>query len=129
VVFVLLLGAERIALRSRPLIGTGTDITTVMPQDYQRAGLGFDAFSAAPTAVTTGVGGSAEVRRVSAFVLMADRKIGKLYRYPFLLNVAPPAGAFRRLPSLLGRDVTDQFRLIIDPTNDFVALDDPELYR
>lgn len=116
-------------VRCNPLVDTGSDVTMVMPTDYERAGLAWSEFSGAPSAAATGVGGFAEIKIVGAILFLFDPDDGRLIRFHTPLNVAPPTPEFYRLPSLLGRDITDHFRLVIDPTNDLVALDDPELYR
>jgi hypothetical protein len=44
------------------------------------------------------------------------------------LAFAAPEGSANPLPSILGRDVIDHFRLVVDRTNGVVELDDPAKY-
>jgi hypothetical protein len=123
------LGATQPLVHVDFLIDTGAEQTLIMPDDYMAAGIRFRDFQRFPTGAPVGVGGPITVRIVPSLIWLREEEAGDLKPHLVVIQVAEPNHITVPLPSLLGRDFTDQFRLIIDPTNDVLVLDDPEKYR
>jgi len=61
-----------------------------------------------------GLGGDADCHEVEAIVLFADETY--VYSYIINLSVMPPGPGIESIPSLLGRDVLDNWAMTYDPT-------------
>lgn len=95
------------------LFDTGADKSHLMPLDAQRCGIDYNVLQR--TEPTTGVGGQMESYVESAHVVFADND--ELYIYSIELGISPPAPDIMRIPSLLGRDVIDSWRVSYDKPN------------
>ena len=51
-------------------------------------------------------------------MLIFSEEVGLLYIYTIDLLLAPPTAEIMELPSILGRDVLDRWRMTYDPGND-----------
>ena len=99
------------------LIDTGADDTVLHPSDLQRPGapplaLSFDDHPERRR--VEGIGGGGYIIPVSARLLFqTDAGTGRLW-HDCRIWVAQPTDANRRIPSLLGRDLLQLFRLTVD---------------
>lgn len=118
-------GLKPTPVTCRFLVDTGADRTLVTPSDYESDGFRYQDFRTFPAADSRGVGGLLEGRLVQARLLLRNDD-GTLQQIGVEVEVARPTPQIEALPSLLGRDVTDLFRLTVDRTVNLVALDDPE---
>lgn len=94
------------------LVDTGADRTYLTPGDG--AVLGLDYSLLETRTQTTGVGGSALDFTEPAVLVFDDAR--RLYIYEFVLAIALPTTSNRTLPSLLGRDILDQWHMSYRPT-------------
>lgn len=97
------------------LLDTGADTTVLMANDAARMGIDFRNM---PPSFRrgSGVGGSIRLHQMSASITFADRE--NLYVYRAELAIAEPGRHNRGLPSLLGRDILNRWRLRYDaPAN------------
>ncbi len=91
------------------LIDTGADQTVLMPPDARR--LGVDHSVLTTTTISAGVGGSSTDFVEDAQVVFTD-EVFHIYRTR-LIVMAPREGA-ESLPSLLGRNILNRWRLVFD---------------
>ena len=100
------------------LVDSGADATVLMPADARK--IGFDFATARKTGRSHGIGGSAATSGLDAFLLFYDREDQCLYGYDTgRLAVIHPAGTvMERAPSLLGRDILDNWCWTCDRLND-----------
>lgn len=94
------------------LVDTGADSTTLMPADAARLGLDLSSLPDSQT-LCIGIGGVAQCHVVDGLLVFSDDS--QLYSYVLRLTVAPPAQGLDDLPSLLGRDVLDNWAMTYDP--------------
>ena len=104
------------ATRSIPfLLDTGADTTFLMAEDAIRMGIDFGNLTLSPR-LGSGVGGYIRIYHADASITFADRE--NLYVYRAELAIAEPGEHNRGLPSLLGRDILNRWRLRYDaPAN------------
>jgi hypothetical protein len=98
------------------LVDTGADGTVFMPADSRKLGINFAALRNPVT--SEGIGGPARGFNEQVVLSFSDRR----YIYSYLLDVeisAPSAHNFK-FPSLLGRDIIDQWRFVSDRQKDKV---------
>ena len=102
--------------RSIPfLLDTGADTTFLMAEDAIRMGVDFGKLALSPS-LGSGVGGYIRIYHADASITFADRE--NLYVYRAELAIAEPGEHNRGLPSLLGRDILNRWRLRYDaPAN------------
>jgi hypothetical protein len=112
------------ARAARFLVDTGADLTIVHPIDYRSMGLSFADFKSFPEESSTGVGGRAAYRRVPVELYLRHDS-GQFDRLRLAIMVARSDLAALRLPSLLGRDVTDLYVLTIARPHDRLSLEYP----
>lgn len=103
----------RVNHRLMLLVDTGSIATCLHPADAIRAGIPFEQLE--NEIGYAGVGGSATYFREIANLLFEDDSRLRIYRLNLL--IAAPTENNRELPSLLGRDVLNRWRLEYDPTN------------
>jgi hypothetical protein len=108
----------------RFLLDTGADRTLVVPVDYESDGFRYQDFRRFPPADSMGFGGELEGRLVEAKLLLRHAD-GAYQQIAVEVEIAKPAPAIERLPSILGRDVADLFRLVVDRSVNLVCLDVP----
>src|SRR5262245_48262631 len=92
------------------LVDTGADGTVLMPIDSLKLGVDFGSLRN-PTS-SQGVGGIAHGFNERVVLSFSDRR--HVFSYVLRIEVLAPAAHNMRLPSLLGRDILDQWRCIID---------------
>lgn len=97
------------------LLDTGSDTTVLMADDAARMGIDFR--NVKPSSwLGSGVGGSIRLHQVSASIVFSDESNHYVYRAE--LAVAEPGEHNRGLPSLLGRDILNRWRLRYDAPAD-----------
>ena len=96
------------------LFDTGADHTVLMPKDA--AVLGVDYALLPSPEETLGVGGLAETSPEDARIVFADSDVGAVYVYEMPVRILLPSGdpSEMRLPSLLGRDIINRWRVVYD---------------
>lgn len=114
-------GTNRELLSAHFLIDSGADNTFVPAKAYQASGFAYENFSEFPAAYPVGIGGAVEVRAVPARLLLINDG-GQLVQVDAQVEIAKPHPDLDLLPPLLGRDVTDHFRIVIDRQANIVAL-------
>jgi predicted aspartyl protease len=95
------------------LVDTGADATVLMPVDIQR--LGIDYGRLGMTTRSTGIGGESEDFVESAVVVFADEM---LHLYNINLTIMKDRPELIEAPSLLGRDVINRWRMVLDHASD-----------
>lgn len=103
------------------VVDTGADATLVLPADYEAVGMLYRDFRSYPLSYPSGYGGSMEARNVpTALFLRHDD--GRYDRISLEAEIAKPDPRNEDLPSVLGRDALDLFRLVIDRSVSLVCL-------
>ena len=95
------------------LVDTGASASCLHPADAIRAGIPFDELG--NRVGYLGIGGSSAYFRESANLLFEDDSYLQIYRLDLL--IAAPTENNRDLPSLLGRDVLNRWRMDYDPAD------------
>ena len=96
------------------LVDTGADVSTLMPADGLTIGIDYQTLIN-PTNVG-GIGGDASCFRETA-VLVFDEPNRNLIRfYSITMTILQPQQALMRMPSILGRDILDRWRMSYDPS-------------
>ena len=95
------------------LLDTGADRTCLHPRDAVRIRMPFGQLADKQT--SRGVGGRSSYFREQAIIAFRDRPQLRLYAIELL--VAEPQEDNDTLPSLLGRDIINQWYMQYDPTN------------
>ena len=97
------------------LLDTGADTTFLMAEDAIQMGIDFGSLTLS-SSLGSGVGGYIRLYHADASITFADRE--NLYVYRAELAIAEPGEHNRGLPSLLGRDILNRWRLRYDaPAN------------
>ena len=94
------------------LFDTGADSTVLMPADA--ATLGVDYALLANPSESFGIGGTAATYIEAARLAFADSGGERVYGYGVSLRIHHPTDDAMRVPSLLGRDVIDRWRVTYD---------------
>ncbi len=99
------------------MIDTGSSTTALNPGDLR----GVDLTGLGPEEpVALGYGGPTLGRETLAHVLLEEPGVGvRVYQVAILLFTAPE---LRSLPSVLGRDILRNFRMVYDPSNELLDL-------
>ena len=92
------------------IFDTGADTSLLMPLDAQRMGIDYAMFET--TESTLGIGGVSENFIESAYLAFVGDEA--LYGYEIELHVCRPAEELMTIPSLLGRDIIDRWRVTYD---------------
>ena len=95
------------------LVDIGATASCLHPADAIRAGIPFDELG--NRLGYPGIGGSSAYFRESVNLLFEDGSYLQIYRLD--LPIAAPTGSNRDLPSLLGRDVLNRWRMDYDPAD------------
>ena len=94
------------------LVDTGASATCLHPADAIRAGIPFDLLENRIDYL--GIGGTSAYFRETANLLFEDESYLRIYRLDLL--IAAPTDNNRELPSLIGRDVLNRWRMDYHPT-------------
>ena len=96
------------------MFDTCADHTVLMPKDA--AVLGVDHALLPDPEETLGVGGLAETSQEDARIVFADSNVRAVYVYDMPVRILLPSGnpSEMRLPSLLGRDIINRWRVVYD---------------
>jgi hypothetical protein len=92
------------------LVDTGADGTILMPADSLRLAIDFRALRR--PMISEGIGGPARGFNEQMILSFSDRKF--IYSYLLDIEVAAPTKRNHRFPSLLGRDILDQWRIVLE---------------
>jgi hypothetical protein len=92
------------------LVDTGADGTVLMPADSKKLGINFRSLRNPTT--SEGIGGKADGFNERVVLTFSD----KIHVYAYLLNIelSVPTRHNHRFPSLLGRDILDRWRFVMD---------------
>jgi Retroviral aspartyl protease len=107
------------------LIDTGADFTTVHPADAFRLWPGYFThdFARDPTVREMhGIGGPARFIPLQAELQFIDDEMGAVAAPMTVWVAAPDEQGLWNLPSLLGRDIIQQFTLTVDARKDAIHL-------
>ena len=100
------------------LVDTGADQTLIHPLDGLRLSIDYPKLS--DTSESVGVGGIAQNFVEPALVVFSEP--GRmLYVYTVVVAIAPPSPDIMNLPSLLGRDILNQWRMVVEPHRDILT--------
>jgi hypothetical protein len=103
------------------VIDTGADRTLILPAHYEP--YAYTDFRHYELDYPGGFGGSIEVRRVLPTLLHFRQDDGQFVRVTAEVEVARPNAGLRGYPSVLGRDVVDLYRLVVDKPAGHVYLE------
>jgi hypothetical protein len=100
------------------LVDTGADKTLLMPLNSLTLGVDFSKLTGEEPSV--GIGGASHNFTKPALLLFVEhRKFLHLYRIDLL--IAPPSPEIMDVPSLLGRDVIDRWRMVYNPSRKWLS--------
>jgi len=114
------LPSQNLATNVSFLMDTGADQTVLMPADATKMGLSFAELKNG--SVSLGVGGYAKDFIEPANVIFLGSS-GKLYIYQIQLRISESAPAIMDVPSLLGRNIIDSWRIRYSPTEKVLECD------
>lgn len=115
------LGGEKHRFFIPLIIDTGADRTILVP-DYEP--YEYADFSSYPTDYPGGYGGLIAVRCVPVQIELENQD-GRFDRLNRTIEIASPESVSPGLPSAMGRDVLDLYRLTIDKSVNLVSLERP----
>ena len=95
-------------------LDTGTDYTTLMPRDA--SSMRIDHAQLDDELVLATAGGAASVFLEPALVQFTDLGASRAYTYRIMMAIAAPSVGIMRVPSLLGRDIINRWRIDYHPT-------------
>jgi hypothetical protein len=113
------------------LIDTGSSVTTILDRDRERLGLGWNKL-AKTSKTLTGIGGTIDTRVISDGLLFFRTMTGDMIREKVDVYVAKhdmtrldrrTEERILQLPSLLGRDLIERYRLVYDKSRSQVYLE------
>jgi len=85
-----------------------------MPDDSQKLNIDFRLLTNPD--VATGIGGNAITFKEDAFLTFFEANTNKLRLYSTPVHFIAPNSHTAGIPSLLGRDILDRWRMVHDPT-------------
>lgn len=94
------------------LLDTGADGTTLMPMDARALGIDFGALCR--RIQSGGVGGAATTYREPAYLAFESEDGRTVYGYRVDLSIIAPSEDISNIPSLLGRDIINRWRITYD---------------
>ena len=97
------------------LVDTGADGTCLHPGDGLRAGVPFGRLRDGVT--VSGIGGQSTYYEEPAILMFTDDVERSTYRYNAVVEIAKPEDVSDEIPSLLGRDIIDRWRMVYDRTD------------
>ena len=114
VVCRLIIPRLRVSRRISFLLDTGADSTSLHPRDARDAGIAFDQLGNRHS--SRGIGGRSSYFREPAILAFSDGELVRMYEVGLL--IAEPNDTNESLPSLLGRNVINHWRMVYDPSED-----------
>ena len=96
------------------LLDTGADSASVHPRDARDAGIPFAQLGNRRS--SRGIGGRSSYFREPAILAFSDDAVVRFYEVGLL--IAEPNDTNEGLPSLLGRNVINHWRMVYDPSED-----------
>jgi hypothetical protein len=93
------------------IVDTGADRSLLMPLDGIRMGINYAGLTGNVESI--GIGGVTHNFEEEAIVIFADPR--NIYIYLIDLEIAAPTSEIERIPTLLGRDILDQWRMVYHP--------------
>lgn len=108
----------RLSLRSNLsfLVDTGADRSTLMPADGIKMGLDYDTLTAPAT--VGGLGGPAACYQETAVLLFSEQNRSLIHCYYVEIIILRRQRYLMQMPSILGRDILDRWRMVYEPTSD-----------
>ncbi len=109
----------------RFLIDTGADRTTLSPSDADAVFPGYadlDWTRDPRLSEVRGVGGMCRIIVRMGVIRLTDDRLGDI-DWEGLIELIEPTADSRALPSLLGRDILDHFRLTVSRQESLISLD------
>ena len=103
------------------VVDTGADATLIAPTDFDAQGVRYSQIQGTETE-SSGYGGKITAKRCPATLYLRDDS-GRHMRIILEAEFGKPHPANEGLPSVLGRDVIDLFRLVVDRSVNLVCLD------
>ncbi len=100
------------------LVDTGADKSLLMPIDGYRLELDYGSLSGGIASL--GIGGVSHNFVESAVVVFAETG-RNLYLYETELGIATPNPEIMGIPSILGRDILDQWRMTYNPSRNYLG--------
>lgn len=94
------------------VVDTGADMTLLMPSDA--IALGVDFRSLVGSQFIVGIGGTTHSYAERAVLVFADRRL--LYVYDISVHFVAPSHQLADVPSLVGRDIIDRWRMTYEPS-------------
>ena len=105
------------------LIDTGAAVSVIHPVDATAIAIDFEgSFAGAPVETNLGIGGTARYQREMSSLEFTQAD-GTWSRYRFALRIALPSASNAVLPSILGMDFIQHFRLTVSVREDRVELE------
>jgi hypothetical protein len=99
------------------LVDTGADGTVLMPADSKKLGIDFKSLKNPTT--SQGIGGLARGFDETVVLSFSDRRY--IYSYLLKIEISAPTTHNQHFPSLLGRDILKQWRMVMDSAQKQVA--------
>ena len=96
------------------IMDTGADTSVLMPVDAQRMGVDFQLL--ANTVESRGIGGLSKQFVEDAIVVFTEPAVC-LHAYFLSMRIATPSPDIADIPSLLGRDIIDNWAITYDKSN------------
>lgn len=96
------------------ILDTGADMTVLMPADASRLGVDFAKLDT--PCQSQGIGGYSSDFLERALITFLDSS-GSLFTFGIDLVISTPSPDIMTVPSLLGRNVIDRWRVVYDPTD------------
>jgi hypothetical protein len=95
------------------LVDTGADQTLLMPDDARFLSIDFSMLRS--KSLASGIGGASGVFLEPAYLLFTEPS-KRVYAYSIRLLISEPLANHVGVPSLLGRDVLDRWRMVYEPS-------------
>ena len=116
--------SQKLAFDLDFLLDTGADATMLSPGDVFKFGVDVGALTGQER-FYTGIGGSMRMVQEDARIIFYDEDAGEWHGLFTTLLIATPenAGPLTRLPSILGRDILNDYLCTLDARQGKVTLD------
>ena len=101
------------------LLDTGADSSILMPGDANRMGVPFDRLVGDNEC--GGVGGIVHCFEERALVVFSEHNVA-LYAYELSMDIMPNDPQMLDVPSIVGRDILDRWRITYDPQRSKLAV-------